>query len=66
MSLECGKLVVYGGLQRPIIMDVRNYHLRKVTNILLSPCGKFIITSGQDCMVLIFKTVHEIDGLIQD
>jgi hypothetical protein len=66
LSLECGKIVVYGGLQRPIIMDTRNYHLQRVTNIVLSPCGNFVITSGQDCMVLIFKAVHEIDGVIQD
>jgi len=57
--------VVFGGLQRPIIMDSQNIHIDRVSNIVLSPCGKFIITAGADCMVLIFKLQHELDGVIQ-
>lgn len=66
MALEDGKLVVFGGLQRPIIMDTKNIHIAKATNISLSPCGKYVITSGQDCLVLVFKLFHEVDGVIQE
>ena len=58
MALDNGKLIVFGGLQRPIIMDSKNIHLKKVTNIILSPCGKYVMTSGEDCMILVFKLLH--------
>ncbi len=66
LSLSNGKLVVFGGLQRPLIMDVKNYHINTATNVLLSPCGKFVITSGEDCVVFIFRIYHELDGIIQE
>ncbi len=46
LCLNDGKVVVFGGLQRPLIMDSKNVHLKKATNISLSPCGKYIMTSG--------------------
>lgn len=46
-------------------MDTKNFHINKAANIVLSPCGKYVITSGDDCVVFIFKIMHEIDGIIQ-
>lgn len=58
MALQDGKLIVFGGLQRPIIMDSKNIHLKRATNISLSPCGRYLITAGEDCLILIFKVLH--------
>lgn len=58
--------MVFGGLQRPILMDVKNYHIATVTSMVLSPCGKFIVTTGEDCVLLVFKLQLEVDGLIQE
>ena len=46
LSLDDGKLIVFGGLQRPTIMDTKNIHLKKATSIVISPCGKFVMTAG--------------------
>lgn len=58
LSLSNGKLVIFGGLQRPLIMDIKNYHINKAINIVISPCGKYVITSGDDCVIFIFKICH--------
>lgn len=60
LALEDGKLIVFGGLQRPLIMDSKNIHLKRVTNISISPCGRYVMTSGEDCLILVFKVLHEV------
>lgn len=66
LSLKKGQLVVFGGLQRPIVMDMKNYHIDDATCLVTSPCGKYLITSGKDCLVLVFKILHEVDGQLQE
>jgi hypothetical protein len=46
LALANGKIIVFGGLQRPVVMDCKNLHIGNVTNIVLSPCGKYVMTSG--------------------
>lgn len=58
LALDDGKIVVFGGIQRPVIMDSKNIHIARVKQICLSPCGKYVITSGEDCLVLVFKLLH--------
>lgn len=47
-------------------MDTKDCHIKSATNIVISPCGKYVITSGQDCVILIFKLFHEVDGVIEE
>lgn len=60
LSSANGKVMVFGGLQRPIMMDIRNQHIQKAANVVLSPCGKYVLTAGEDCVVLVWKIRVEI------
>lgn len=60
LALDSGKLIVFGGLQRPVVMDYKNIHIKQINNVVVSPCGKFIMTASQDCVVLVFKLLHEV------
>jgi len=46
LALDTGKLIVFGGLQRPIVMDSKNIHIKKTTSIAVSPCGKYVVTAS--------------------
>ena len=58
LSLQTGRLLVFGGLQRPIFMDNKDYHNRKANQIILCPTGKNLITAGEDCVVMLWKIYH--------
>jgi hypothetical protein len=60
LSLEGGRLAVFGGLQRPSVMDLKNYHLTRASNLSVSPCGKFVMSSGGDGVVLVLRVWHSI------
>lgn len=60
LSLSNGRLVVFGGLQRPIVMDSKNLHIGQAGLSTLSPCGKYLMTAGEDGVVLVFKVMHEV------
>jgi hypothetical protein len=63
LSLSNGRLVVFGGLQRPIVMDNKNLHIGKAGLSILSPCGKYLMTAGEDGVVLVFKVILEVEGI---
>lgn len=46
LSLSNGRLVIFGGLQRPIVMDSKNLHIGQAGLSILSPCGKYLMTAG--------------------
>jgi hypothetical protein len=66
LSLEGGRLAVFGGLQRPAVMDLKNYHLGRAGNLSVSPCGRFVMTSGEDGVVLVLRAWHAVEGVPQE
>jgi hypothetical protein len=66
LSLEGGKLAVFGGLQRPAVMDLKNFHLSRSAHLAVSPCGKFVMTAGEDCVVLVLRVWHTVEGVAQE
>ena len=55
LALDNGKIIIFGGLQRPVVMDSQNIHIKKASAICLSPCGRYLMTSSEDSLVLVFK-----------
>lgn len=49
-----------------MVMDSKNIHLKQVTSMALSPCGKYVMTAGEDCLVLVFKLQLEVEGIVQE
>lgn len=56
---------MFGGLQRPVIMDLKNYHLSRADLLINSPCGKFVMSAGSDCVVLVLRVWHSVEGVAQ-
>ena len=46
LSLSNGKIIIFGGLQRPLVMDSINIHIKKASHLSLSPCGKYLMTAS--------------------
>lgn len=66
LGLEGGRLAVFGGLQRPAVMDLKNYHLGGAELLAASPCGKFVMSAGADCVVLVMRVEHWVEGVAQE
>jgi len=57
--------MVIGNSNR-LTMDSKNFHIKTARQIVVSPCGKFIMTAGGDGVVLVFKILKEIEGVLRD
>ena len=44
----------------------RNDHLKAVTGLCVSPCNKFLISTGTDCMIFIYQSTLLLNGVKQD
>lgn len=62
LSLKEGRVVVFGGIHRPVLMDAKNCHLEGSSCIVVSPCGRYVMTAGSDGVVLVFELLRGIEG----
>lgn len=47
-------------------MDMKNVHLSRAELLAVSPCGKFVMSAGDDCVVLVLRAWHCVDGVAQE
>ena len=36
-------------------LSVRSEHMKGITEICVSPCNRFLMTTGEDCMVFVYQ-----------
>lgn len=63
MGLENGSMVIFS-IDNYKVMDIRSEHLRRINDIRVSPCNRYVMTSGNDCMIFIYKVGIENNGAI--
>lgn len=55
MALENGSLIIFGGFSNPSVLYYQNHHISPITELIISPCGKYIMTAGMDCMIYVYE-----------
>lgn len=47
-------------------MDTKTYHIGRAQNVIVSPCGKYIMSAGMDGVMLIFKVLLDVEGVLEE
>lgn len=62
IGLENGSLLVVGLAKGIQTMNVKSEHLKTLTEICVSPCSRYVITTGRDCMLFVYQATLEVNG----
>ena len=54
VGLENGSVLVLAYRKGLQTMSAKAEHLKAVTEMCISPCNRYIITSGKDCMIFVY------------
>lgn len=49
-----------------IPLGIRSDHLKAVTDICISPCNKYVISTGADSMIFIYNSCLFVNGVKND
>jgi WD40 repeat protein len=72
VGLENGSIITLNYLSTPNngkklqAMSVHNNHIKPITAISISPCNKYLISTGTDCMIFVYNTSLTINGIKQE
>jgi len=48
------------------LVNARNDHIKSISSFSVSPCNKYLISSGADCMTFIYQSGLLINGVRQE
>lgn len=37
-------------------LSITSHHLKPILNVVISPCNRYIITSGEDSMIFVYRS----------
>lgn len=46
--------------------SIRSDHIKSVSSLIMSPCNKYLISTGSDCMTFIYETNLIVNGVKQE
>lgn len=47
--------MVFGGMESPYVLCYMNHHLERIVEVIISPCGRYVVTCGEDALVFVYE-----------